>query len=104
MPKFLFAYHGGKTPETAEAGAAAMEAWGKWFEGLGGAIVDAGNPVKVSHTVSPDGHTTTGGSNPVSGYGIFQFDGYEAACAAAALNPMVADGSGSVEVAEINEM
>ena len=58
-----------------------------------------------SHTVSAKGHTEDGGANPASGYGIFEFDGYEAACAAAAKNPLVHDGSGAtVEVAEIHEI
>ncbi|MEL6608787.1 MAG: YciI family protein [Pseudomonadota bacterium] len=105
MPKYLFIYHGGKTPETQEEGEAAMAAWGAWFEELGAATLDGGNPVGQSHTVSATGHTEDGGPNPVSGYGIFQFDDYAAACAAAAKNPMVLDGSGaSVEVAQIHEM
>ncbi|MEM9351331.1 MAG: hypothetical protein AAGA47_13815, partial [Pseudomonadota bacterium] len=98
-------YHGGKTPDTPEEGEAMLAAWGKWFEDLGPAIVDAGNPVLDSHTVSANGHQDSGGSNPASGYGIFEFSDYEAACAAAAKNPMVSDGSGaSVEVAEIHEI
>ncbi|MEM6729029.1 MAG: hypothetical protein AAF618_11055 [Pseudomonadota bacterium] len=105
MPKYLFVYHGGKTPETAAEGAEAMAAWGRWFEDLGAATVDAGNPVLGSHTVSATGQVAGGGANPVSGYGIFQFDDYSAACAAAAKNPMVHDGSGAtVEVAEIHEI
>ena len=73
MPKFLFIYHGGKTPETPEEGQAAMEAWGRWFGEMGPAVVDAGNPVMGSHTVSAEGHTEDGGANPASGYGIFEF-------------------------------
>ena len=105
MPKYLFVYHGGKTPESPEEGEAALKAWGAWFEELGPATVDAGNPVMGSHTVSAEGHVADGGPNPASGYGIFAFDDYEAACAAAAKNPMLHDGSGAtVEVAEIHEI
>jgi len=105
MPKFLFIYHGGKTPETPEEGQAAMDAWGRWFGEMGDAVVDPGNPVMQSHTVSADGHVENGGANPVSGYGVFEFADYAAAYAVAAKNPMVNDGSGaSVEVAEIHEM
>ncbi|MEO0664601.1 MAG: hypothetical protein AAFR53_00270 [Pseudomonadota bacterium] len=105
MPKYLFIYHGGKTPETPEEGAEAMAAWGRWFDELGPATVDPGNPVMQSHTVSAAGHVEDGGANPASGYGVFSFSSYEDACAAAAKNPMLLDGSGaSVEVAEIHEI
>ncbi|MEM1235543.1 MAG: hypothetical protein AAGI10_01150 [Pseudomonadota bacterium] len=104
MPKFLFVYHGGGVPETPEAGEKAMAAWAAWYEELGAATVDPGAPVGQSHTVNADGHVEDGGANPVSGYTIVDMPGYEEACAAAARNPLVLDGSGSVEVAEMMEM
>jgi len=105
VPKFLFVYHGGKTPDTPEEGQKAMEAWDAWYTGIGQAnVVDYGNPVGKSHTVSASGHTPDGGANPASGYTIINADDHEAACAIAAKNPMVMDGSGSVEVAPIIEM
>src|SRR5438552_13563272 len=45
MPKYLLAYHGGGMPETDEEKARVMEAWGTWYQELGQAIVDPGNPV-----------------------------------------------------------
>ncbi|MEL6914446.1 MAG: hypothetical protein AAFP13_08080 [Pseudomonadota bacterium] len=104
MPNYLFIYHGGKMPETPEEGAKAMAAWGAWYENLGDATVDPGNPVMKSHTVSKAGHAEDGGANPASGYSILKADSYDTACEMAAKNPMVLDGSGSVEVAEIHEM
>lgn len=104
MPNYLFVYHGGKTPETQEEGERVMAAWGAWYGMLGDATVDGGNPVGQSHTVSAAGHVENGGANPVSGYTIVTADSYEQACGFAAQNPMVVDGSGSVEVAEIIEM
>ncbi len=103
MPKFLFVYHGGGMPETEEAQQAAMAAWGAWYGELGAAVVDPGSPVMQSHTVSPSGHTEDGGANPASGYTIVTADDYSAACAMAGKNPMVVDGSGSVEVAQMME-
>jgi len=67
MPKFLFVYHGGKTPETKEAGEAAMKAWGDWFNDLGPAVVDAGNPVMGSRTVDADGEIKAAPPNSASG-------------------------------------
>lgn len=104
MPDFLFAYHGGTVPETPEEGEKAMAAWSAWFENMGAAVVQGGNPVGQSMTVSSAGVTGDGGANPVSGYTIVRAETPEAACAMAAGCPMVADGSGSVEVAPIIEM
>ncbi|WP_147126488.1 hypothetical protein [Shimia ponticola] len=105
MPKFLFVYHGGKTPDTPEEGQKAMEAWDAWYTGIGADnVADYGNPVGKSHTVSPSGHTEDGGANPASGYSIISAADHKAACDIAAKNPMVMDGSGSVEVAPIIEM
>ena len=104
MPKYLFVYHGGGVPETPEEGQKAMAAWGAWYEGMGAATVDPGAPVGQSHTVSADGHAENGGANPISGYTIVNAASYEEACGHAAKNPLVMDGSGSVEVAEMVEM
>ncbi len=104
MPKYLLVYHGGGMPETEEKVQEAMAAWGAWYQELGAATVDPGAPVGQSHTVSADGHVDNGGANPVSGYTVVSAESYSEACAYAARNPMVLDGSGSVEVAEMVEM
>ncbi|WP_299372567.1 YciI family protein [uncultured Tateyamaria sp.] len=104
MPDFVFAYHGGTIPESPEEGEKAMAAWGKWFEDMGEAVVNGGNPVGKSMTVTAGGVADNGGANPISGYTIVRADTAEAACAMAKGCPMVADGSGSVEVAPIIEM
>ncbi|WP_299618871.1 YciI family protein [uncultured Tateyamaria sp.] len=104
MPEFVFAYHGGTIPETQEAGEKAMAAWGQWFDDMGEAVVNGGNPVGQSMTVTAAGVTQDGGSNPISGYTIVKADTPEAACEMAKGCPMVADGSGSVEVAPVIEM
>ena len=104
MPDFMFAYHGGKMPDTPEEGAKVMAAWEAWYADLGDAVVHPGNPVGMSKTVSSSGAADGGGSNPLSGFTIVRADTIDAACAMAANCPMVADGSGTVEVAEIMEM
>lgn len=104
MPDFIFAYHGGGRPETEEEGAKVMAAWRAWFEGMGAAVQQPGNPVGLSKTVSSGGVADDGGSNPLSGYSVVSAASIEAACELAKGCPMVADGSGSVEVAEIVEM
>ena len=104
MPKFLFAYHGGKIPETEAEIAAEMQRWRDWMDGLGDALVDPGNPVGMSITVSIDGVADNGGANPVSGYSLVMADDLNAALAMAAGCPMVTQGHGSIEVAETHHM
>ena len=101
MPKFIFAYHGGKKPETPEEGQRFMAEWRAWFDGLGEAIVDPGNPVGMSKTVVNGGVEDNGGANPLSGYTIVTADDIDAAAEMAKGCPMVRNGSGSIEVAEV---
>jgi len=104
MAKFLMVYHGGKAPDSPEEGEKVMAQWHAWFGGIGENIVDPGNPVGQSHTVSAKGVVADGGPNPVSGYSIINAADIEAAKAVAAGCPMVLDGSGTVEVAEAIDM
>ena len=101
MPDFMFAYHGGKAPTSKEEIDKTMAAWGAWMESHKSALVDPGNPVGMSKTVSSSGVADDGGANPLSGYTIVRADDIDAACDIAKSNPMLADG-GSVEVAEIH--
>ncbi len=104
MPQFIFAYHGGKTPETPEEGEQVMAAWRDWMGSMGEALVVPGNPVGPSKTVSAAGVADDGGANPLGGYSVVSADSIEAACAMAKGCPMVVSGNGSVEVAELVEM
>ncbi|MFT4959210.1 MAG: hypothetical protein ACI92Z_000283 [Paracoccaceae bacterium] len=104
MTQFIFAYHGGKSPETPEEGEKVIAAWGAWFGGLGHAIVQPGAPVGLSKTVSGSGVADDGGANPVSGYSVVSATNMDAAVTMAKGCPMVVDGSGSVEIAELVEM
>lgn len=104
MPKFVFAYHGGKKPESQEEGEKAMAAWSAWFDQMGDAVVDGGNPVGQSWTVSSKGVEETGGANPISGYTLIQARDMVTATNYAKKCPMVKDGSGTVEVAEAIDM
>lgn len=104
MPDFVFAYHGGKTPDSPEEGAKVMAAWQAWMGGMGDALVQPGAPVGMSKTVSGSGVVNDGGANPVSGYSVVSAADMDAAVAMAKGCPMVADGSGSVEVAEVLPM
>jgi len=104
MAKYLFVYHGGKKPQSEAEVAAVMDAWGSWLGGMGAAVIDGGNPVGKSTTVHGNGTVTNdGGSNPVSGYGMFEARDVQDAIAKAKGCPILKDG-GSVELAEIIDM
>lgn len=104
MPEFVFAYHGGKTPETQKEGEKVMAAWQAWMGGMGEALIQPGNPVGMSKTVTASGVADDGGANPLSGFSVVSADDIGAATEMAKGCPMVVDGSGSVEVAEVIEM
>lgn len=104
MAKFLFVYHGGEHPKTEEEVATVLDAWGTWMGSMGAAVVDGGNPVGMSSTVNPDGSVTdNGGSNPASGYGLFEAANLDDALAKAKGCPILQAG-GSVELAECIDM
>lgn len=102
MPHFLFAYHGGKQPETPEETEIEIERWRSWFDRIGASIVDPGNPVGMTRTVSANGVSDDGGANPLTGYTIIQAENIEKAVELAKACPIIGDGT--VEVAEIHEV
>ena len=100
MPKYVLAYHGGGIPETAEEQEQGLADWGAWFEKLGDAIVDSGNPTSNSVTVGPDRSVSQdAGPNPLTGYSLVRADDLDAAVEMAKGCPILSSG-GSVEVAE----
>ncbi len=102
MPDFVFAYHGGKKPESPEAGAKLKARWQAWLDGLGDAVVNPGTPVGMSKTVSASGVTDDGGPNPLMGFSIVRAETMEAALEMAKACPFLE--MGTIEVAEAMEM
>ena len=101
MANYLLAYHGGGGMAQDEAARNQLMAqWGKWFQDLGPALVDGGNPVMKAKTVTSKGAVSDGGGqNPVSGYSVIKADSLDAAVKLAKGCPVLA-GGGSIEVAE----
>jgi hypothetical protein len=100
MANYLLAYHGGGMPETEAEQARVLADWGRWYEKLGGAVVDGGNPVGRSSTLESSGAVSEGGgANPVSGYTIVTADSLDAAVDLARGCPIL-EGGGSIEVCE----
>jgi len=103
MTKFLFAYHGGMSPSNPADMKKVMDAWMKWFEGMGKAVVDGGHPLGQAKTVSAKGVAGNGGANPITGYSLIEAKDIDAAVKLAKGCP-IHDGGGSVEVAEAMKM
>jgi hypothetical protein len=103
MTTFLLAFHGGGMAESDEEKARQMGAWSAWYEELGNAVVDAGNPIGRRTTVLADGSVTDdGAADPVSGFTIVEADDMEAAIEMARGCPIRASG-GRIEVGETLE-
>lgn len=105
MAKYVLAYHGGhRTPETEEGMNNLMAAWSTWFDGMGGSLLDGGNPVGAAKTINSDGSVSDGGgANPLAGYSLIEAGSIDAALDIAKGCPVIGNG-GSVEVAEATDM
>jgi hypothetical protein len=105
MAKFVLVYTGGGMPESEEEQAAVMAAWGAWYEGLGEAVADPGNPFSpaVKNIVS-DGTVTDGAiGTQSSGYSVLSADSMDAAVGMAKKCPMLA-GNGQITIYETFDM
>ncbi len=99
MAKYLLAYTGGGMAQTDAEREAAMAAWGKWFAGLGPAVVDAGNPFAASTSVTSDGVGNGQAPGALTGYSIVTAADLAGAADLAKGCPVLANG-GNVEVYE----
>ncbi len=102
MSNYVFAYHGGKKPESPEEGAKHMAKWKAWIGGLGDAVVNPGTPLGKSKTVSSGGVSDTDGSNSLTGFSIVKADSVDAAVEMAKTCPFLE--MGTIEVAEVRKM
>lgn len=99
MATYVLVYSGGSgMPEGEAEQQAVMAAWGGWFEKLGAAVADGGNPFGPSVSVTSDGETGAGKSG-LTGYSILTADNLADATTAARACPVLTDG-GTVEVYE----
>ncbi len=103
MSIYVFAYHGGKKPESPEEGAKYIAKSKAWVGGLGDAIVNPGTPLGKPKTVSSGGVSDDGGSNPLSGFSIVKADSMDAALEMAKVCPFL-DLGGTLEVAKVMKM
>ncbi len=102
MSNYVFAYHGGKKPESPEEGAKQLAEWKAWVGDLGDAVVNPGTPLGKSRIVSSDGVSDGDGSSALTGYSIVKADSLDAALEMAKACPFL--DIGTIEVAEVMEM
>jgi hypothetical protein len=101
MAQFVYIYRGGKPGATQDEQDKIMQAWGKWFEELGDALVDGGHPFGEPKSVTTLGVRDGGSGHPASGYSIVNAADQAAAAELAKNCPMLSDSADStVEVYE----
>jgi len=101
MANFVLLYSGGSMPATEAEQAAVMQAWGAWYQRLGSAVVDGGNPfTPVAKSIASDGTVSDGPiGTPASGYTIIAADSLNAAVGMAKGCPVL-QGGGQISVYE----
>jgi len=82
-------------PEGKAEQATAMQAWGAWYEGLGSAVVDGGNPfTPKAKRIARDGTVSDGPVGTIaSGYSILKADSLGAAVEMAKSCPVLQGGA-----------
>lgn len=107
MAKYMLIYRGEATDMSAmtpEQIQETMGAWEAWMGGLGGALLDGGNPFGPATTVVDDG--TTGTPADLTGFTIVEAADLDAAAALTNGHPYLSDGKGDycIDVVELMQM
>jgi hypothetical protein len=99
MANYLLAYTGGNGMAEDEAEReAVMAKWGQWFQTLGSAVVNPGNPLGQSSSVGAAGANGAAGS-ALSGFSIIAAESLQQASEFARGCPVI-DAGGKVDVYE----
>jgi hypothetical protein len=95
MADYLLLFGGGSMPETDAEQAAVMEAWTTWFNDLGDAVKDQGNPFSgQAQNIASDGSVGGGTLAPTaSGYTILSADSLDDALNMAKGCPVLQGGA-----------
>jgi len=95
MTTFLFSY---RMPKDVPGRSDVMDRWTSWFEGMGGDLVDTGNPTLPSEVLGD-----AGPDSALGGYSIVRAADLDAAIALAEGCPALTEGGG-VEVGVITRL
>ena len=95
MAKFVLLYSGGSMPETETEQAEVLQAWTTWYNELGSAVVDPGNPfTPMAKSIMSDGTVSDGPIGiPASGYTIIEADSLDEAIDMARDCPVLESGA-----------
>jgi len=104
MPEFFVAYHGGKKPETPEAGMEGMKKWKDWATALGPALTTPGAPVGVTQVLTADGLSAAASPHPLMGFSIVAADDMQAALDLLKDCPHLHYFGGTLEISEMMPM
>ena len=93
--RYILIYYGGGMPQTPAQQARVMKQWTSWFEKLGKAIVDPGNPFSGSvNKLKPDGTVARGPvGQRATGYSIIEAPSLDAATKLARGCPVIKGGA-----------
>jgi len=103
MSNYIIAYHGGKRPESREAGNAQMAKWKAWIADMGDAVVNRGSPLGISKIVSSSGVSNDDGTCTMSGFSVVRADSLDSALDMAKACPFLELG-GTLKVAEMMQV
>ena len=100
MAKYLITYSGGSQPDgmTDEQKAEVMQAWMAWYNALGDAVTDFGNPTGASKVIVPGG-VISDGAPGITGYSLISADSLDDAAEACRQHPHL-DGGGTITIHE----
>jgi hypothetical protein len=93
--RYLLIYYGGRMPDTPAQQARVMKQWTSWFNKLGPAIIDPGNPFSGSvNKVKPDGAVAKGPvGQRATGYSISEAPSLDRAAKLAKGCPVIKGGA-----------
>jgi hypothetical protein len=93
--RYLLIYYGGSMPETPAQQARVMKQWTTWFNKLGPALVDPGNPFSGKvNKIDADGSAAKGAvGRRASGYSIIEAKSLDAATKLAKSCPVIKSGA-----------
>ncbi len=103
MPQYVMFYLGGDQPSPPEEGKHHFERYKQWLDSLGDAVISPANPLKDTHTVTPDGSVTTGGLTSISGFTIVEAESIKAALSMTKQCPFL-EVNGTLEVSQLIQM
>ena len=95
MAKYLLLYSGGSMPASEAEQQAVVQDWLKWFEKLGPALADGGNPfTPAAKSIASDGKVSEGPvGGMASGYSLLEANSLEEATEMARGCPVLQGGA-----------